>query len=101
MTSRTQAIANLHNSLDRLMYTHHKNWAEHISALFILVDKLSRYDQELTYSNKVTKLARSIPSAFEPLTMASSLNTNTFDELVAVSANIERCKKTGTLPFTS
>lgn len=94
--SSTQAVANLQAKLESLSFKEGQSWESHISSFMSILDELAAQDQVMTESEKVTKILRTLPSSFDALAMASSLNENSFDQIVnAVQANIERRKKIG------
>lgn len=92
-SSSSQAIANLHVKLETMQFEENKDWDKHISSFLNIVDELASLNQEISETEKVTKLFRTLPATFDALAMASSLSTRSFEEILnAVSANIERKK---------
>lgn len=68
----------------------------HVSTFLSIIDELAAQDQTLTDAEKETKILRALLDYFHALKMASSLNENSFNEIVtAVQANIEHKKKRG------
>lgn len=95
--SSSQAVAKLQAKLESLIFKEGEDWDKHVSKFLSIIDELAAQDQTLSNSEKVTKILRTLPESFASLAMASSLNQNTFEEIVnAVQANIERKKKLGT-----
>ena len=90
-TTSGQAVQNLRQKLDSLVFEDNKSWIEHVSSFLRICEELATYDVELTETEKTSKLIRSLPSSFSPLAMVSTMTTTTFEKVVsAVEAEISR-----------
>lgn len=90
-TTSAQAIQNLHQRLDALVYDEKKDWNDHISTFLSICGELATYDAELSDADKVSKLIRSLPPSFSALAMVSHLTSTSFDNVkIAVAAELER-----------
>jgi len=89
--SNAQAIQNLKNRLDALLYVDGKDWNAHVTKFLTIIGELATFDAELSPTDQTSKLLRSLPPSFSPLAMVSDLTEITFDKLVsAVQLEIAR-----------
>lgn len=87
--SFTQAIANLQGKREALTFKDGDDWERHISSFVSIINELAAQDQAFIDAEKVTKILRTLPESFVSLAMASSLNENSFDQIVnAAQRNI-------------
>ena len=89
--SNAQAVQNLKNELDALIYKDGADWNAHVTSFLSVAGKLAAFDVELTEKDKVSRLIRSLPTSFSPLAMVSHLTDASFNNIVtAVEAEIAR-----------
>lgn len=80
--SSKQKTANLQAKLEFFSFKDGDDWEKHVSTFLSIIDERASEGKALTDAEKVTKLLRTPPESFDPLEMASSLNENSFDEIV-------------------
>jgi len=89
--SNVQAIQNLKNLLDSLLYVDGKDWNAHVTKFLTITGELATFNAELSPTDQTSKLLRSLPPSFSPLAMVSDLTEIKFDKLVsAVQSEIAR-----------
>ena len=77
-TSNQQAITNLHNRLNSLVFDEQRgSWDKFLSLFMEIVDELGSYDQELSDEEKKSKLLRTLPDSYKPIAMVCNV---TYDE---------------------
>ena len=86
-----QAVQNLKNELDALIYKDGADWNTHVPSFLVTAGKFAAFEVELTEKDKVSRLLRSLPASFSPLAMVSHLADASFNKIVnAVQAEIPR-----------
>ena len=86
-----QAIQNLKQKLDSLIYKEGADWNSHVSAFLTICMQLAAFDVELSEEDRASKLIRSLPESFSPIAMFCSLTDSNFDKIVsAVQSEIAR-----------
>ncbi len=90
-TTSTQAILNLKQELESLMFDEKKDFAEHVNKFVAICDELSSYGEEIDEKDKSSKLIRSLPASFAALAMVTSVTETPFDKIAeAVKAELAR-----------
>ncbi len=72
-TTSTQAMLNLKQELDSLMFDEKKDLAVHVNKFVAICDELSSYGEEIDAKDKSSKLIRSLPASFSALAMVTSV----------------------------
>lgn len=100
--SSTQVIAKVQGKLEALSFKDGDDWDKQVSSFLSIIDELSAQDRVLSDAGKVTKILRTLLEYFDTFAMASSLNNNSFEQIVnAVQANVEQKKKLGSWKASS
>ena len=90
-TTSGQAVQNLRQKLDSIVFDESKDWNSHVSSFLTICEELATYDAEVTETEKTSKLIRSLPASFSPLAMISTITSTTFEKVVnAVEAELSR-----------
>ncbi len=70
-TTSTQAILNLKQELDSLVFDEKKNFVVHVNTFVAICDELSSYGEEIDAKEKSSKLMRSLPPSLSELAMVT------------------------------
>ncbi len=81
-TTSTQAVLNLKQQLDSLMFDEKKDFSAHVKRFVAICDELASYGEEVDPKDKSSKLIRSLPSSFSALAMVTSATDTTLDKLL-------------------
>lgn len=77
-----QAILNLKQEMDYLMFEDVKSWEDHINAFTDLLGKLATYEEELTEKENSSKLLRSLPESISGLAMIGQIQHLEIEKLI-------------------
>lgn len=91
--SNTQMVINIQRDPEMMTFDRDEAWDKHIENSHHLVAKLASYDSPLTVEDKVSKLLRTPPILFAPISMVAEASSVSFEKFIAsVKAQISQRK---------
>lgn len=82
-TINHQAIHNLINRLNSLVFNENTEiWGKLLSTFMSLIDELGSSNQQITDEENNTKLLRTLPESFKPISRACSFTQISFNDFV-------------------
>lgn len=81
-TSSQQSVTNIQNRLEKILFDEQKTWESHVLEFMAFIDEITSYGQEVSDTEKVTKIIRSLQQSFKPLDMVSTMTNMSLDDIV-------------------